>query len=231
MFCWGRGGEGQLGDGSGGAATVSAVPVPVGCGVVDDARCDTGALVAASSLALGDAFSCASGAGQVVCWGRGDEGQLGDGIATSSTTPVEVVAAIDGVPLSAAVTVSAGGTFACAQDASAHVRCWGALTAATSSVQATPLCDAGLGCGMPFADALAVGVGGAHACVVDVAGRLRCVGSNGDGQLAGGDVGAESDAVVDACTGAACVAFERAARRACGPMAVIDLGGMDASDE
>jgi alpha-tubulin suppressor-like RCC1 family protein len=79
VSCWGNGFYGRLGQG---VANPSSVPV----GVV-------GLPGPSISVAIGYDHACALLAdGDIYCWGRGDLGQLGDGLMTSSLAPVGVVA-------------------------------------------------------------------------------------------------------------------------------------------
>jgi alpha-tubulin suppressor-like RCC1 family protein len=107
VLCWGDNAYGQLGDGS---TTPSPTPLQV--------QGATGATI----LAVGGGHACASAVstGGVVCWGAGKSGQLGNGGASSSSTPVEV-ANVGGYPES----LTAGGFHTCALFASPSVRCWG----------------------------------------------------------------------------------------------------------
>ncbi len=80
LMCWGRNDQDQVGIGGGGALMVTAatavtiLPTPV------------------LRLDLGEQHSCAVLATQnVVCWGDGTYGQLGDGSTTSSATPRPVL--------------------------------------------------------------------------------------------------------------------------------------------
>ncbi len=76
-YCWGNNSNGQLGDGS---KIHRARPVPVaGLG-------GTGRMVS-----YGEEFSCGATRGlRALCWGRNDDGQLGDGTDTARETPAPV---------------------------------------------------------------------------------------------------------------------------------------------
>jgi alpha-tubulin suppressor-like RCC1 family protein len=77
--CWGNGYYGRLGQGT---ANPAMTPVDV-----------VGLPAAASEVAIGDDHACAAlVTGDMYCWGRGDSGQLGDGLGSSSMTPVKVLA-------------------------------------------------------------------------------------------------------------------------------------------
>ena len=118
LRCWGANGSGSVGDG-----TVSETSAPVTVSYIGT----DGALIAAggyASAAGADRFACATlnSTGQVMCWGRGNEGQLGNGGTFSSTTPT-LVSAISGV-----VALATGGGHACAWIGTCTVKCWGENT-------------------------------------------------------------------------------------------------------
>jgi alpha-tubulin suppressor-like RCC1 family protein len=78
-WCWGWNDNGELGNGS----TVGAPPsAPVAVVGISDAV----------QVAPGNHHACALRAtGQVVCWGKNDHGQLGDGTLASHAVPLPVV--------------------------------------------------------------------------------------------------------------------------------------------
>jgi alpha-tubulin suppressor-like RCC1 family protein len=80
----------------------------------------TTVLTDAIDVCVGAWFGCAVRRdGSVVCFGHGDDGQLGAGSFASSTTPVAVVG------VSGAVEVACGVAHACARLGDGHVWCWG----------------------------------------------------------------------------------------------------------
>lgn len=109
VSCWGRGTEGQLGNIS---PVSSAYPgyvlLPEGL------RVDL-----ITSIAVGGQHSCLIVGGRVLCWGRGTEGQLGDGASADIGAPRGVAG------ISGAVALSLGDRHSCALLSSAEVACWG----------------------------------------------------------------------------------------------------------
>lgn len=161
VACWGSGVSGALGDG--GTLGLSATPVAVS-GLTD-----------AVSVEAGEGFVCAVRVGgNVVCWGAGAYGALGDGAATDSGVPVTV----SGLTDAAAIAV---GTSACAIRRTGAVVCWGAnwngqLGNGTRENVWVPVPANGL------TGVTAIGFGSQYACAVTF-GRVACWGSNASGQL------------------------------------------------
>lgn len=191
VSCWGRGDYGQLGTG---LTEGSVRPVEVS-GLGD-----------AVQLASGRAHVCALRAnGDVACWGFAIEGQLGARVEGDFAAAPVAGPRIDGV-----AEIVAGGSTTCARLQSGGVACWGRndsgqLGSGTggSPGDATrePVPIAGIG------DAVQVGAGARHTCVVRRGGEVRCAGLNAFGQL--GDRTTDSrrePVIVQGLTGAARVA-------------------------
>lgn len=168
--CWGINFEGQLGDGT---STSRATPVDVtslGSGV--------------AAVEAGSYHTCAfTISGGVKCWGRNSEGQLGDGTATDSVTPVSVLGLTSGI-----VEVAAGGYHSCALTTAEGVECWGKnsngqLGDGTSSESTTPVTVSGL-----TSDIAAIGAGLLHTCALTTTGGIKCWGNNQFGQLGDGRI-------------------------------------------
>lgn len=85
---------------------VDLAPVPGTSGAVD---MDIGA----------DFFCAVKNDGKIICWGENARGQLGNGMTTPSTTPVEVMG------ITGAGEVSAGSAHACARTGAGEIFCWG----------------------------------------------------------------------------------------------------------
>lgn len=165
-WCWGSNAFGQLGNRSSALHLAPAVASGLSANVV---AVTAGALHACALLE----------SGAVRCWGNNRYGQLGDGSATDSLTPVDVAG------LSSGVTAIEAGAFHTCAIANGALKCWGANDtgqlgngAAISSL--TPVDVTGLASG---ATALAVGM--KHSCAV-AAGVPYCWGANWSGQLGDG---------------------------------------------
>lgn len=104
--CWGNNEFGQLGNGS---TTHSSVPVDV-----------DGLSEGVAQVAAGWDHSCARmTSGQVKCWGRNLNGNLGDDTTADRLTPVDVLRLND------ATHIVARYNFTCAQRSDNTGRCWG----------------------------------------------------------------------------------------------------------
>jgi len=148
--CWGRNGDGQLGNG---ATTNSSTPVPVS-GITSAVQVTAGdghscallsnhsvkcwgsfegtrkrspipvqmqGITNATAIAAGGSNTCAVlSSRRVLCWGWGTSGQLGNGTTTNSSTPVPVSG------ISSATAISSGFAHSCAFLSDHAIRCWGA---------------------------------------------------------------------------------------------------------
>lgn len=105
VFCWGQGGDGQLG---GRTAMISRVPIAVE-GLTD-----------AVAVSAGGRHTCAiTRTARVLCWGNNGAGQLGDGTRDGRAVPVPVI----GLPASVH-GIAAGESHTCASTDSGAF-CWG----------------------------------------------------------------------------------------------------------
>ncbi len=111
IWCWGRGGSGQLGDGGG---TTAAAPSQVDSSLLPP-------MIRPLDLSAGGDFSCAIlDAGLVSCWGSDMAGQLGDGtVGTNALRPQAPLV----LPFPADALVS-GEAHSCALLGS-ELHCWG----------------------------------------------------------------------------------------------------------
>src|SRR5207247_2528113 len=110
--CWGRNVDGQLGDGT----VADPATGPPGSSTPVQVSGITGA----AAVIAGGYHTCALFAdGTAQCWGRNDDGQLGDGTFTRSSTPVRVGG------LTGAAAVTGGFYHTCALLGDGTVQCWG----------------------------------------------------------------------------------------------------------
>ena len=109
VYAWGYGPGGALGDGStASSGTPVAVSLPSGTSITE--------------IAGGGSFALAlTSAGQVLAWGGGGSGQLGDGSTANSDVPVSV-----SLPSgTSARQIAAGGSFGLAATTTGSVLAWG----------------------------------------------------------------------------------------------------------
>ena len=165
-WCWGQFTNGRLGTtGLSNAVTPSA----------------TASLGStASEVAAGGAHTCALlSTGSVTCFGNNNMGQLGQVLATASSSSPTLVALA-----SSATHVAAGGQFTCALLSTATVHCFGDNasgqlgSSVAGSVRETAAVVTGL-----TGTVVDVTTGTSHACAVMSTGEVRCWGLNDFGQL------------------------------------------------
>ena len=166
--CWGGNLYGELGNGAMGTGERSPVVVSNLTGLT------------AVSISGGDSSTClATTTGTMRCWGRGYDGQLGNGsmgFNTDTATPVTVSGVTSG-----ATQVTCGYGFACAV-VSGGARCWGSNfylvlgnNSGASTVQTTPGPVTNLTSGVTAIS----GSASDHVCALTTAGAVKCWGEAG----------------------------------------------------
>ncbi len=168
-YCWGRNGEGQLGDGT---TTDRLTPAAVAGDL-------TFVQVSAAGAGGGNHTCGVTTDGAAYCWGPNDDGELGDGTTTERHTPVRV----QGDQTFA--QVAAGERHTCALTDAGEAYCWGAngagqLGDGTNLSSTTPVAVAG---GPSFVE---IGAGQHHTCGRTASGAVYCWGANDAGQLGDG---------------------------------------------
>jgi alpha-tubulin suppressor-like RCC1 family protein len=164
--CWGTNYVGQLGDGT--TAGLSEVPKPVQ-GIAN-----------AIGLAVGGFHNCALLSDRSVkCWGRNQDGQVGNGDNTTDVRapdlPVSGLAAVS--------AITAGGYHSCALMPDSTVRCWGRNTrgqlgnGSDSFWASTPVAVSGM------TTAVSVSGGFYHTCALLRDRTVQCWGDNDSGQI------------------------------------------------
>jgi alpha-tubulin suppressor-like RCC1 family protein len=186
-YCWGSGGNGQLGNN---AATVQIAPV-----AVDKTGVLSGLTI--KQISGGGNFTCAIASDdQAYCWGAGGNGQLGNNSTTNSRVPVAVNTSgvLNGKTL---VSITTGFAHACVTDSDDGVYCWGANGAGqlgnNSTVNSLVPVAAIMTGALAGETVLQISAGGtsatvSHTCVTTIndttaVHNAHCWGSNSNGQL------------------------------------------------
>ncbi|MEZ4621362.1 MAG: hypothetical protein R2867_38490 [Caldilineaceae bacterium] len=165
--CWGSNRDRQLGEGS---ADSHSIPLQVN---------PTVPVGAIRAIFPGRFHTCAiANNGGVTCWGRNNDGQLGDGTEEPRTTPVMVMGLTGSVK-----ALALGVDHSCALLESGSVQCWGSnqygqLGDGTNSDVAVPVDVIGLPAGVT-----AIAAGEHHSCALIQGTDVRCWGRNQLGQL------------------------------------------------
>jgi len=176
--CWGDNYKGQLG-------VVTTQPY-------SDNPVDVPGVSGATAVAAGDYHSCALlSSGSVMCWGRNNEGEMGNGTTGGVTAPV-AVAGLTGV-----TALSAGGYHTCAAvvvNGTAGRACWGdnyygELGDGTNTNRPSPVTT--------LDGSRIVSAGEEHTCAVTGAGAARCWGGNSNGELGYGTTVASTGTTVN----------------------------------
>lgn len=182
-WCWGINEYGELGT----SLALDMCDIP---GIILVACTGTPQRVAnapvfnALATSLGSGHSCGlTAAGAAWCWGFGQGGQLGDGRAANSTTPVSVA----GGHAFTMMRASTSSLATCGLTASGEGWCWGPganlFGGGGTAVATTPV---RIDWGRTF---VALDLGERHGCGLDAGGRAWCWGSNWYGQLGVGSAG------------------------------------------
>jgi len=165
--CWGKNGQGQLGDGT---HADRAVPADV-----------QGLRTTVLSLSLGESHTCAlMHDHSLECWGDNQFGQLADDAVQDSAYPLAVEGFGGGVQ-----AVSAGSGHTCALT-EAGAECWGRnyfgqLGNGTTDNSFRPVMVTGFSLTVA-----AITTGSNHTCGLTAGGGVRCWGNNAFGQLGDG---------------------------------------------
>lgn len=118
--------------------------------------------------------------GTVLCWGRNDYGQLGNGGQRDSARLVKVEGLVD------ATAIATGHDFGCALRRGGSVVCWGnnfdgqlgdgrGARSGAMSLRATRVTG--------LQEAVEIGTGEYHACALERGGTVKCWGNGDDGQI------------------------------------------------
>jgi alpha-tubulin suppressor-like RCC1 family protein len=182
-YCWGRGSDGQLGNGTtNGASGPVVVSAPSG-----------GSPLTFSNLAAGDSHACGlTTTGAAYCWGRGSEGQLGNGAMVDSSRPV-AVSAPSGTSTLTFSSISAGGFHTCGISISSGgaAYCWGNGTSGQLGYGATIDSSRPVAVSPPSGGITlllsSLAAGGDYTCGITLSGAAYCWGNGTSGRLGNGD--------------------------------------------
>jgi len=168
-YCWGHGGEGELGDGTG---SDHAVPTAVA------------STMRFTGISASFVHSCGlvGGGGRVgalYCWGQNGYGQLGDGTTSTRASPVAVSGGLT------FATATTGYVHTCGVTTVGAAYCWGQnsggqLGDSTTTDRSSPVAVLG---GLTF---VTVRAGYFHTCGITTQGAVYCWGDNRSGQLGNG---------------------------------------------
>ena len=181
-YCWGDNTYGQLGNGEYGLfdpwGYASSTPVAVAGGLIFE------------RVSAGGEHSCGvTTTGATYCWGRNENGELGNGsTSTLESTPVAVAGGLTFATVSAAGLDPWGNGpsgYSCGVTTAGGAHCWGSnghgeLGNGSTTNSSTPVAVAGE---LVFAS---VSAGAGHNCGVTTAGEAYCWGDNYFGELGNG---------------------------------------------
>jgi hypothetical protein len=141
--------------------------------------------------------------GAVQCWGRGDQGQIGDGATSTRTTPTTVAGG------RTYASVAVGDSHACALADDGRAWCWGSndygtLGDGAATRSAVPVAA------MPSLRFSSLDVGWLHTCGTTTGGETTCWGNNAAGQLGTGGTADTATRAVASPTTASALRFNLA---------------------
>jgi alpha-tubulin suppressor-like RCC1 family protein len=130
-------------------------------------------------ISVGTSHACAVvSSGGVKCWGRNDQGELGNGTTFDSLKPVDVLGLAGKV-----IGLSVNGGSSCALLASGSIQCWGQNSSGQLGTgDEGDLHSAGQTVSS-ITNAIAISAGGVYACALLATGAVKCWGDDGVGEL------------------------------------------------
>ncbi len=185
VWCTGDAEFGQRGDG------VIATDMPILTPVQVSALSEVSPIDDATAISSGREHTCAVRAeGTVWCWGRNNQGQLGDGNLVTSADAVQVLLDPGTEPLKNITVPGAGDRHSCALDGTGGVWCWGTNSQGSlgdgtigrreMAAPVTTIQD-----GPSLAGAIEL-MDSDHMCIRKADDTMWCWGKNNNGQLGNG---------------------------------------------
>jgi len=174
LSCWGQNDRGQL---AMDPVLAPSLPGPTLMPIAD-----------VSAVALGRTHTCAlTVAGSVACWGRGTEGQIGDGLGIDQIVPVTITLPPEA---SMPMAIEAGDQHTCVIDDAGALWCWGSNASGQLMLEPDEFGFDGYTL-VPVAmdvGAVVVAVTGGvtHTCVLTDDAQVLCWGTNAEGQIGDG---------------------------------------------
>ena len=151
----------------------------------------TAALAEVTEISGGGEHTCAElTSGAMKCWGKNDNGQLGDGTNTDRDGPVDVSG------ISTATSIALGNVHSCALLTGGAIKCWGdnrlgQLGDGTNTDRNASVDVSGI------STATSIAVGTTHSCALLTGSAIKCWGKNSYGQLGDGTTTPSSSTPVD----------------------------------
>jgi alpha-tubulin suppressor-like RCC1 family protein len=203
VFCWGSDSDGQLGD----DRTIhSTTPIPV-----------ADSTLRFTMISAGDNHTCGlSNTGAAYCWGRGEEGQIGNGGMFSQEVPTAVTGGVF------FTSIAAGGSHTCGVSTSGAIYCWGSNENGQlgSGGQGSTISNPVIVIGPD--DFTAVTAGENHTCGIAGGGQVYCWGGSEYGELGDGNTSHHSTGSPFVVSGFTASAISAGANHTC---AISTAGG------
>ena len=186
VLCWGNGINGRLGNNCDSSCTDKNHAVAV---VEEDGSTDP--LAGIVQISAGDLHTCAlTDGGEVLCWGEGSYGRLGNHGIASKDHPVNALNLDNSsTPVSEIVQISAGNSHTCALTVDSNVKCWGNGTDGrlgddgTSTRQRAVVVVDGDNSSTPLSGIVQISAGNIHTCALTSGGGVKCWGAGTAGIL------------------------------------------------
>ena len=199
VFCWGRQYDGRLGNGVTSGAVIN-YPATVKTDITSSPPVDLSNIV---QIASHSSHTCAlSSDGEVFCWGKGNNGQLGNNTNSGNNLPVKVVAETGTTdPLTGIIQIATGLEHICALNLDGEVFCWGQgihgqrgdNTTTNVNYPVKVVIDS---VGTSLNNIAQVVAGSLHTCALNNSGNVFCWGTGGDGELGNGAYGTEGSSIL-----------------------------------
>ena len=195
VMCWGKGNFGQLGNNS-----FSDSPIPTSVVIPDENNInETVELIEITQISVGSYHNCAlKSNGEVLCWGNGSAGQLGNNQSSDSSIPVTVMLVNENnngreTPLSGIMQISSGYFHTCALRGDGGIFCWGAgsmgqlgdnqLIDSPIPVAVVVIDETNNNQEVALHEITQISVGSFHTCALKADEGVLCWGAGGAGQL------------------------------------------------